>query len=140
MELKKMDIIEAARNFGAAIQNDERYKKLIELRMVNDADEELQAMIGEFNMARMSIDQELSKTEDRDEEKIKEFNTNLRTLYGRIMCNDAMIAYNEAKTEFDKVMQRANAIIELCTEGEDPATCEPAEGCTGSCATCGGCH
>ena len=56
------------------------------------------------------------------------------------MCNDNMIEYNKAKEEFDAVMQRANAIIELCTEGEDPATCEPATGCTGSCATCGGCH
>ena len=134
-----MDIIAAARALGAAIQADERYKKVLEQRRINDADKELQELIGEFNMARMSVDNELGKEEGRDEEKIKEFNSTLRRLYGKIMCNDNMIEYNKAKEEFDAVMQRANAIIELCTEGEDPATCEPATGCTGSCATCG-CH
>lgn len=135
-----MDIIAAARALGAAIQADERYKKVLEQRRINDADKELQELIGEFNMARMSVDNELGKEEGRDEEKIKEFNSTLRRLYGKIMCNDNMIEYNKAKEEFDAVMQRANAIIELCTEGEDPATCEPATGRTGSCATCGGCH
>ena len=135
-----MDIIAAARALGAAIQADERYKKVLEQRRINDADKELQELIGEFNMARMSVDNELGKEEGRDEEKIKEFNSTLRRLYGKIMCNDNVIEYNKAKEEFDAVMQRANAIIELCTEGEDPATCEPATGCTGSCATCGGCH
>ena len=135
-----MDIIAAARALGAAIQADERYKKVLEQRRKHDADKELQELIGEFNMARMSVDNELGKEEGRDEEKIKEFNSTLRRLYGKIMCNDNMIEYNKAKEEFDAVMQRANAIIELCTEGEDPATCEPATGCTGSCATCGGCH
>ena len=135
-----MDIIAAARALGAAIQADERYKKVLEQRRINDADKELQELIGEFNMARMSVDNELGKEEGRDEEKIKEFNSTLRRLYGKIMCNDNMIEYNKAKEEFDAVMQRANAIIELCTEGEDPATCEPATGCTGSCAPGGGCH
>lgn len=136
-----MDIIEAARQLGAAIQADERFKKLVETRRVNDADTELQELIGQFNVARMSIDNELSKEEgERDEEKIKEFNVTLRQIYGKIMCNDSMMAFNAAKNEFEAVMNKVNGIIELCTQGEDPATCQPAEGCSGSCATCGGCH
>ena len=136
-----MDIIEAARNLGAAIQQDERYKKYIEAKKANDADEELQELIGEFNLARMSVDNEFQKEEaDRDGEKIKEFNTTIRKLYGKIMCNDTMMAFNKAKADFEAVMQMVNGIIELATEGEDPATCEPESGCTGSCATCGGCH
>lgn len=136
-----MDIIEAARQLGAAIQADERFLKLVETRRVNDADTELQELIGQFNVARMSVDNELSKEEgERDEEKIKEFNVTLRQLYGKIMCNDSMMAFNEAKKDFEAVMNRVNGIIELCAQGEDPATCEPPEGCSGSCATCGGCH
>ena len=136
-----MDIIEAARQMGTAIQADERFLKLVEARRKNDADAELQELIGQFNVARMTVDNELSKDEEqRNEEKIKELNVTMRQLYGKIMCNDSMMAFNEAKKDFEAVMNRANAIIELCTQGEDPATCEPAEGCTGSCATCGGCH
>lgn len=136
-----MDIIEAARQLGAAIQADERYKELISKSKSNDEDKQLQELIGEFNIARMTIDNELSKEEgERNEEKIKEFNVTMRQLYGKIMCTDSMMAYSEAKKDFDAVMNKVNAIIEMSIQGEDPATCEPAEGCSGSCATCGGCH
>ena len=136
-----MDIIEAARNLGAVLQQDERYKRYIEAKKLNDEDKELQELIGEFNLARMSIDNELSKDEnEKDNEKIKEFNTTMRQLYAKIMVNESMVAFNQAKADFEAVMQRVNGIIDLSIEGEDPATCEPATGCTGSCATCGGCH
>lgn len=136
-----MDIIEAARNLGAVLQQDERYKKYIEARKKNDEDPELQKLVGEFNLARMQVDNEFQKEEaDRDNEKIKEFNVQIRQLYGKIMCNDTMMEFNKAKADFDAVMQRVNGIIDLSIEGEDPATCEPASGCSGSCATCSGCH
>lgn len=135
-----MDIIEAVRQLGEAIQNDERYIKFAAARKANDQDAELQELIGEFNLARMSVDNELDKKDEKDEEKLKEFNTTLRQLYGKIMCNDSMMAYNQAKAQFEAVMKKVQGIIDLCVEGEDPKTCEPAEGCTGSCSTCGGCH
>lgn len=136
-----MDIIEAVRQLGEAIQNDQRYKAFDAARKANDQNEELQNLVGEFNLARMSIDSELQKEEgEKDTEKIKEFNTTLRQLYGKIMCNDCMMQYNKAKAELDAVMNKVSGIIELCLEGQDPKTCEPAEGCTGSCSTCSGCH
>ncbi len=136
-----MDIIEAARNLGIAMQQDERYKKYITARIANDNDPELQKMVGEFNLARMTVDAEFSKDEaDRDVEKIKEFNVKIRQLYGQIMCNETMMEFNKVKAEFEEVMKRVNGIIELSMDGEDPLTCEPATGCTGSCSTCSGCH
>ena len=47
-----MDAIKAARELGKAIQNDERYKAYIEAKKANDADDELQQLIGEFNLKR----------------------------------------------------------------------------------------
>lgn len=136
-----MDIVEAARNLGVAMQADERYLKYMEARKKNDEDPELQKLVGEFNLARMTVDTEFQKEEaERDAEKIKEFNVKIRQLYGQIMCNDCMMEFNKAKAEFEEVMKRVNGIIELSMDGEDPLTCEPATGCTGSCSTCGGCH
>lgn len=136
-----MDIIEAARQLGAAIQADERYKKVMASSKANDSDTALQELISEFNLMRMTIDNEFNKPEEeRNEEKIKEFNVSMRQLYGKIMCTDSMMAYSEAKKDFDAVMNKVNAIIEMSMNGEDPMTCEPSEGCSGSCATCGGCH
>ncbi len=135
-----MDIMDAVRALGVAIQEDARYKALVEARRANDADKELQEIIGEFNVASMSIDNELAKGDEKDEEKIKEYNATLRRIYGRIMCNENMIEFNKAKAEFESLMRKVNGIIELSIDGENPLTCEPEEGCTGSCATCGGCH
>ncbi len=135
-----MDVMDAVRALGAAIQEDERYKNLVEAKRATENDKELQDIIGEFNVASMSIDNEFAKGDEKDEEKVKEYNATLRRLYGKIMCNETMINFNKAKAEFEAMMKRVNGIIELCIDGEDPKTCEPQEGCTGSCATCGGCH
>ena len=135
-----MDVIEATRKLGEAIQKDERYLKFAEARKNNDENEDLQKMIGEFNLIRLSMDQALS-AENQDEEKIMKCNNDMRELYARIMQNPAMVAYNEAKMQMDELMKHVTDIIELCVLGEDPATTEPQTNeCSGSCATCGGCH
>lgn len=56
-----MDIIEKARELGRLIQEEESYKKLQDAQKNADADMELQRLIGEFNLKRMSINNEASK-------------------------------------------------------------------------------
>lgn len=135
-----MNAIEAARKLGAAIQADERYAAYAEAKKANDADEKLQAQIGEFNILRMSLERELS-SEEKSEERIKDYNEKLRNLYGEIMGTETMVRYNEAKTALDELTNDVNMTISMSLNGEDPETCDPhAAGCTGSCSTCGGCH
>ena len=134
-----MDIIEAARQLGKAIQQDKRYLAFYAAKDANDADESLQALIGRFNLIKMQVDEEMTKQE-HDEEKVKTLNAELRKVYADIMVNENMQAYNNAKNDIDEVISRMNAIIDICIAGEDPDTCEPAAGCSGSCSTCSGCH
>lgn len=56
-----MDIIEKARELGRLIQEEDSYKKLQDAQKNADADMELQRLIGEFNLKRMSINNEASK-------------------------------------------------------------------------------
>lgn len=132
-------IIEITRQLGAAIQESEAYKKYQLAMEANEKDDELNKLIGEFNMLRVSVSNEASK-EDRDEEKLNSINNDLRECYEKIMSNAQMKAFEEAKHELDHIMTKVQGIITLCIEGEDPATCEVPEGCGGSCSTCGGCH
>ena len=133
-----MDVLKLTRQLGAAIQDDERYKNYMAAKLANDNDDELQKSIGEFNIIRMSLDKEFT-SENKSDEKIKELNEQLRTVYSKIMSTDSMIAFNEAKTALDALLNDVNAIITMSANGEDPETCEPSH-CTGSCSTCGGCH
>ena len=62
-------------------------------------------------------------------------------LYGKIMNHPGMVAYNEAKTAAEAMVNYIDAIINTAMNGGDPMTVqEPSESCTGSCSTCGGCH
>ena len=134
-----MDKIELARDFGRELQKDERYLAFNAARVASDEDEELQALIGEFNLKRMAINNEAQK-EEQDEEKVRTLNEELRAAYNRIMANENMVRYNETKQELDLFVQRLLTIISMCAEGEDPATADYNPSCTHDCSTCGGCH
>ena len=100
-----MDIIEIARTLGKAIQEDERFINTQVALQQSDADEDLQRMIGEFNLKRMSINNEAQK-EDRSEELLEKYNNELREIYAQIMQNPHMHAYNTAKNELDALVQQ----------------------------------
>ena len=62
-------------------------------------------------------------------------------LYEQIMQNEHMLRYNDAKNDFDALLQRITGIIGLCADGEDPETCDyDAASCGGNCSSCAGCH
>ena len=134
-----MDIIEMTRKLGVEIQKQEVFKNYIKAKAANDNDVELQDMIGQFNVIRMSLDQALS-SEKKDEEKVKELNGQLKDVYTAIMGRESMMNNNIAKGELDVLVNQINAVIEHTLDGDDPMTCDIASNCTGSCSTCSGCH
>lgn len=134
-----MDIIEKARELGKLIQQEESYIALQKAQADADADIDLQNLIGDFNMKRMSINNEASK-KDKDSDKLALLNSQMREDYSKIMSNKNMIAYNEAKDAFDMVANRVLAIVQQSAEGADPETADySTSSCSGSCSTCGGC-
>ncbi|MBQ9376160.1 MAG: YlbF family regulator [Ruminococcus sp.] len=136
-----MTVIECARELGKALQEDERYAKFSEATKNSDNDTEMQNKIGEFNMLRMKLNQEMSKPE-KDNEAMTKLDNDIKALYNEIMEMPTMKAYNDAKEELDSLLQSVNYIISMAANGEDPMTCpeQAPQGCGGSCSTCGGCH
>ncbi|HIV87167.1 MAG TPA: YlbF family regulator [Candidatus Pygmaiobacter gallistercoris] len=134
-----MDIIDQVRNLALELQKDQRYLVLENARRLNDADEELQQQIGEFNLARIDLNNEVSKQE-KDANRITELNEKIRKIYGEIMDNESMQAYNDAKNEMDHLMQYINAILVTAVNGGDPMTVEEPSSCGGDCSGCSGCH
>lgn len=134
-----MDVISKVRELGKAIQQDERFIRYAKARLENDNNKELQAAIGQFNIARMELDREM-EAEQRDEQKVKELNEKLRSIYSEVMANPVMVEYNTAKVALDGLVNEINTVITKSLDGEDPETCETTTNCSGSCSTCGGCH
>ena len=90
-----MDIIKQTRELGKAIQQTEAYITYAACKQKNDEDEALQKMIGDFNLLRMSLSNEISKPEEqKDKDKIQELNSQLNDCYSNIMQNENMAAFN----------------------------------------------
>lgn len=133
------EIIEITRQLGAAIQKDECYLAYSEAKKRNDEDQQLQEDIGAFNLARMSLDNELSK-EDKDDEKVKELNNNLRQIYSKIMANPNMVNFNKAKSNLENLVNIVHVMLTEIINGADPETLEPpSPNCSGGCSGCSGC-
>lgn len=133
-------MVEMAKELGYALQQDERFIRTQMAQAAADEDEALQGMIGEFNLKRMAVNNETNKDEgERNPEKMKALDAELREVYARIMANEHMAAYNEAKTELDKLVQSIGTIVTMAAQGQDPEDVQTG-GCGGNCAGCSGCH
>ena len=91
-----MDIIALAREIGHQIQADARYTALRTAQADSDADGDLQELIGEFNLKRLAINNEAS-ADAPDADKQARLNRELREVYAKIMSNEHMKAYEQAK-------------------------------------------
>ena len=133
-----MDAIAMARELGKAIQQDDRYIAYNLAKQVNDNDSELQADIERFSQLRSDLSKAMSE-ENKDGDKLQKIDEELKAVYQKIMSNKNMIVFNAAQQALEGLINNVNQIISLCANGEDPDTCQPSTGCTGSCSTCGGC-
>lgn len=104
-----------------------------------EEDEALQALIGEFNLKKLALNEKISAPE-QDKDAVAALNTEMRKIYADIMVNENMIKLNESKAQFDTVINRVFAIVSNSANGEDPNTTDYQPSCSGSCSSCSGCH
>ena len=134
-------LVEKAIELACLLQQDQRYLAVREAQKNADADADLQQLIGDFNLKRIAINAEETKEDaEKDVEKLRQLNQELRDVYAKIMANEHMMAYNDAKTALDGVVGKINAAIALAVNGQDPHMAAQEGSCTGNCGTCGGCH
>lgn len=137
--MENFDIIYEFKLLAKKLQQDDRLIYLDQARKMNDMDQELQDLIGKFNLCQYNYKTELVR-EPKDDEKLKSLNTELMDLYQQIIANDSMREYNECKAEVDKLTQHIQAIINAAVNGGDPMAVElPSGGCDGNCSGCSGC-
>jgi cell fate (sporulation/competence/biofilm development) regulator YlbF (YheA/YmcA/DUF963 family) len=134
-----MEIIEKARAFASEIQKTEVYKDYLNAKEACDKNEELQSLIGKFNLIKLNIDNEIAK-DSIDNEKLKEYNTELQAVYDEIMRNEFMSAYNEANAKLSKMLGQFDALINAAVNGEDVFSFDVEAACSGNCSSCGGCN
>ncbi len=133
-----MDIMQMTRDLGAALQQQEVFLAYQMAKQQNDEDQMLQDQIGKLNLLRMQYNTAAS-AQERDENKLNAMSEEYKAVYEAVVNNENMRRYNAAKQEIDGLLNQMVSIMQLCAQGEDPATCQPAASCGGDCGGCSGC-
>ena len=128
------EIVELAKKIGQMLKDSEEFKKYEEVRARYETDSELQMQIGEFNLRKMAVMNEMEK-EDKDEAKFERLQNEMREAYRTAMANPLMTEFNTAKEAFENMVNNVYSIISYQITGET-GKCDKSH-----CATCGGgCH
>lgn len=127
------EIIEKAKELGALLQSSEQVQKYNAAKDAYNQDEEIQKLVKEFNLHRMSM-MSLSDAEEPDQARISEIEERIKGVYGKIMENEKMIKMQETSKAVEELMGQINGVISYYVTGEEPSSC------THDCSTCGGCH
>ena len=127
------EIIEKAKELGALLQASEQVQRYNAAKAAYDGNEELQKLIQEFNLQRMSM-MNLSSAEEPDEARMAELEERIKDIYTNIMQNPVSAELQDAKQAVEAVLNQVNGVISFYVTGEEPGSC------THDCSTCGGCH
>ena len=127
------EIIEKTKELGALIQKSEQVEKFNFAKAAYDADEEIQRLIKEFNLHKMTM-MSLTQGENPDQERVAEVEERIKEVYEKIMQNDKMKEFQAASKAVQDLLNQVNGVIGYYVTGEEPTDC------THDCSTCGGCH
>lgn len=126
------EIIEKTKELGRLLENSRQVKELSAARAAYQQDADIQDLNGQFNIHKMSI-AALSKQENPDEERISGHEQKLKEIYDSIMSSEVMTQYQKSTEAVEQLVSEINNILNFYITGQTP------QGCSGSCATCGGC-
>ncbi len=128
------EIIELAKKMGQMLKDSEEFKKYEEVKSRYETDSELQMQIGEFNLRKMAVMNEMEK-EDKDNEKFERLQNEMREAYKVAMSNPLMGEFMKTKETFESLVNNVYSIINFQITGET-GSCDKS-----NCASCGGgCH
>lgn len=128
-------VFQKTRELGQALMQSEAYLKMKEAEDRAMKNEEAARTMGEFLEKRQAL-QALMQSENPDPGALKRLSDEMDAAQERLQLIDDILALNEARNAFNSLIGQINQVLQFIVTGE----MEPPSGCSGSCATCSGCH
>lgn len=132
------EILEMAQSLGQAIADSEEIKVFREMEKIYYEDEEAQRVMQEYEDSRAKMTVKAKET-GMTPENLALFQKEMKNSMDKLMANKTVKEYLEAKSNFNEIIKRVNAIISFCIQGEEQDLASEG-GCSGNCGSCGGCH
>ncbi len=118
-----MNVMEAARKLGAAVQEDERYIAYHKATLAVETDEQVKALSDNLNELQRQYEEEAVK-EQPNEDLMRDLQQQGSAMYQSIYQTPAMSALMDAKEGMDVMMNEVMNLLYLCIGGADPMTVE----------------
>lgn len=128
------EIIELAKKIGLMLREIPEYSEYLTVREKYEKDDELQTIIGEFNLKKLSLNNEMDKGDDRNDALIATLQEEMRVAYTKAAEHPTMVEFFNAKEKFESALNNVYSVIQYSLTGENPGSC------SGDCSSCGGCH
>ena len=132
-----MEVKELAREFAENLAKTDAVVAFLAAKEKFENNQTLQGKMVEYNAQRSAIGAELSKNvEEQDKLLLERIRGRMNELYEEVASDPEYLAFAEAQTAFNEVMETVNAEMTYAIFGVLP---EPK--CTHDCSTCGShCH
>ena len=128
-------VFQKTRELGQALMESDAYlnMKAAEDRAMQN--EEATRAMGDFLEKRQQL-QGLMQSENPDPGAMKRISDEMDAAQERLQMMDDIVALTEARNEFNALIGQINQALQFIVTGE----MQQPEGCSGSCASCPGCH
>ena len=135
------EVMMCAQKLAEAILNSDVYQHMHTLEEQVTQDEDATKAIAAYMEKRTAVEQAMRKP-DIDPSQLAEAAQELEDVQQAM--NDCPIIRDmrDAQKKYQDMMDNVNRILRLVVTGEteDDKGGQPTSGCTGNCASCGGCH
>ena len=129
-------VFEKTRELGQALLECEAYRHMKDAEDRAMRNEQAAAAMAEYLEKRTEL-QTMIQGENPDPGALKRLSGEMDEAQQRLQMMDDIVALNEARNEFNGLIGQINQVLQFIVTGNMD---QPSEGCTGSCATCKGCH
>ena len=129
-------VFEKTRELGQALLESEAWQRVKEAEDKAMRNEQAAAAMSEYLGKRTQL-QAMVQGENPDPAALKRLSDEMDAAQERLKMIDDIQALNAARDEFNGLIAQVNQVLQFIVTGNMD---EPAGGCTGSCATCSGCH
>ena len=108
------EIIEKTRELGELIQNSEEMKNAKNAEILQENDDEAQALLKEFNLQRMNLARDMQNNKISREEAIQKNNEAFEEMLEK---SESIKKYIDAKKEFDAMVNQVNQMLNFYITG-----------------------
>lgn len=137
--MEKKNILDVAKELGKIVSESEILVNYVNAKEAYDNDNDLHNIIREYTVQQKALEN-LAADETSNETLEKCIRDRIQVLYDKANESETMKKFDEAEAALNDILASINEVIRESIFERYPELRPVSSGCSGNCASCGGCH